>query len=108
MPDGFDPNVGSLTDLLDAGGLWLVLTVGGPGSPTHLPSDADPDQPAGGYAPFEVRGLVGLVQRVDENVVNALWYEDFGPYTRVRFGLTAAKSPEQVVQSVDELVVPAP
>lgn len=97
LPGGFDANAGSVTNLLDAGGLWLALTVGGPGSRAHLPSEADPDQPAGGYAPFEVRGLVGLVQRVDEKVVNASWYEDLGPYTDVRFGLTAATSPEQLV-----------
>lgn len=62
LPPGADPSAKTYLELFADGMIDLIITLT-PRTENPAPSEADPSQMAGGYAPFDVRGERGVVQR---------------------------------------------
>ncbi len=89
----------SFGEAIAAGAVDLALNFNLPHVGRAPPTEADPDNPAGGYAPFEAPGGDrAVVQQVLDQRVRAVWRLASLQAADVQFVVTTGRSPEDTIQ----------
>lgn len=98
LPADLDIEAASYGQAIAAGGVDLALEFNFPrGGPP--PTEADPDYPSGGYAPFEAPGGDrAVVQQLWHQRVRASWRLDSRRAGDVQVVLSTSRSPEETVE----------
>lgn len=95
LPDRYDLDAQTYLELVGVGMIDVNVSLT-PDVENPAPKEANPDEIAGGYAPFDVRGERGVVQRVSYDHVRAVWWEAT-ERGRARHTITSPYEPDETV-----------
>lgn len=95
LPPGGDPTRQTAFELIAEGMVDLIISLT-PRDESRAPTEARPNETAGGYAPFDVRGERGVVQRGPGGRVTADWWEGT-ERGRLRHVVLGSLEPEETV-----------